>query len=96
MNKPSKPSEQKIQLFDRVKALKKKLPKYWRKRLVELHPEYDSLEMADYVARVHALRAASEPVTIILEEIVLEYQLEIENERVSTEKLLKRQKLTRV
>jgi hypothetical protein len=94
--KPPKPRETKNLLFGRVQAIKEQLPKDWRKRLATNYPEYDSLEMADLLSRVHSLRAADESLTIILEAIAGDYQQFLRYEELSLNKLLKRQKLTRV
>jgi hypothetical protein len=94
--KPQKPRDKKNLLFGRVQAIKEQLPKDWRKRLVVKHPEYDSLEMADLLSRVHSLRAADEVLTVILENIARDYQQYKIDEELSLNKLLKRQKLTRV
>jgi hypothetical protein len=94
--KPVKPSEKKSRLFDRVQKIKESLPKDWRKRLAQKHPEYDSLDMADLLSRVHSLRASDESLTIILETIAGEYQQSLRDEQTSLNKLLKRQKLTRI
>lgn len=94
--KPPKPREIKNLLFGRIQAIKDQLPKDWRKRLAQKHPEYDSLEMADLLSRVHSLRAADESLTIILEAIAGDYQQFLRDEVLSLNKLLKRQKLTRV
>ena len=94
--KPPKPRDKKNLLFGRVHTIKNKLPKDWRKRLAVKYPEYDSLEMADLLTRVHALRAADESLTIILEKIAGDYQQFKRDEELSLNKLLKRQKLTRI
>lgn len=94
--KPAKPRDKKNLLFGRVEAIKSKLPKDWRKRLAIQFPEYDSLEMADLLSRVHSLRAADESLTIILETIASDYQEELMQEKSSLDKLLRRQKLTGV
>jgi hypothetical protein len=94
--KPTKPSDKKNLLFGRVKSIKEQLPKDWRKRLALKYPEYDSLEMADLLSRVHSLRAADETITVILETIAGDYQQFLRDEVLSLNKLLKRQKLTRV
>ena len=94
--KPPKPRETKNLLFGRIQTIKNKLPKDWRKYLAQKHPEYDSLEMADFVSRVHSLRAADETLTVILETIAGDYQQFKRDEELSLNRLLKRQKLTRV
>lgn len=94
--KPPKPRDKKNLLFGRVQRIKELLPKDWRKRLAVRYPQYDSLEMADLLSRVHSLRAADESLTVILETIATDYQQEKKDEQLSLEKLLKRQKLTRV
>lgn len=94
--KPQKPRDKKNLLFGRVQKIKELLPKDWRKRLAIHYPQYDSLEMADLLSRVHSLRAADESLTVILETIASDYQNELQNEKLSLDRLLKRQKLTRI
>lgn len=94
--KPQKPRDKKNLLFGRVQKIKELLPKDWRKRLAIQYPQYDSLEMADLLSRVHSLRAADESLTVILETIASDYQNELQNEKLSLDRLLKRQKLTRI
>lgn len=94
--KPLKPGDKKNLLFGRVQKIKGQLPKDWRKRLAGRYPQYDSLEMADLLSRVHSLRAADETLTLIMETIAGDYQQEKKNEELSLGRLLKRQKLERV
>lgn len=94
--KPQKPRDKKNLLFGRVEQAKKLLPKDWRKRLANEYPQYDSLEMADFLTRVHSLRAADEQLTVIFEKIVADYQAEKEDEstiRARMAKMIKRQKI---
>lgn len=96
ITKTIKPRAAKKLLYGRVESIKRLLPKDWRKRLISKYPEYDSLEMADVLTRVHALRTTDEPVTRILEEIAAEYQAELMRFEKRREKQLQRQKVIHV
>ena len=87
-NKVLKPSEQKKLLLDRVREVKKMMPKNWRKRLVKRNPQYDSLEMADFISRIHATRAADETLTVIFEQIAADYAKELKRAKAKNEKSL--------
>jgi hypothetical protein len=83
------PKQERLLLYGRVATAKNSLPKDWRKILVEKYPEYDSLEMAEFLTRVHSIRTADLAITIILEEIAAQQRKEKEaiNRRVARHKL---------
>lgn len=91
--KPQKPRDKKNLLFGRVQKIKELLPKDWRKRLAIQYPQYDSLEMADLLSRVHSLRAADESLTVILETIANTYQDELRADEKLLARIRNRQKL---
>jgi hypothetical protein len=91
--KPQKPRDKKNLLFGRVQKIKELLPKDWRKRLSIQYPQYDSLEMADLLSRVHSLRAADESLTVILETIANTYQDELRADEKLLARIRNRQKL---
>ena len=91
--KPQKPRDKKNLLFGRVQKIKELLPKDWRKRLAIQYPQYDSLEMADLLSRVHSLRAADESLTVILESIANTYQDELRANEKLLARVRNRQKL---
>lgn len=57
-----------------MRVVKPLLPKKWRLRFVELHPEYDSLAGGTLLNNVYNLRSTDLGVTELLEVLVAEHQ----------------------
>lgn len=63
-------------LKEKVRNVKSRLPKNWRKILVDRYPEYDSLRMGTLLNNVFNLRATDVKITSVLEEIASEFTTE--------------------
>lgn len=64
-------------LIERVDALKGRLPRDYKKRLIVLHPEYDSIAGGGLITNVVTKRSLDIVVIEILERIAADYQAEL-------------------
>ncbi len=73
--------------------LKPQLPADWRKRLIAIAPEYDSLEGATLMQNVHQGRSKDETILTLWEKIIDDYQAEKAVREKRAANVLKRVKI---
>lgn len=74
-------------------VLKPQLPADWRKRLIAISPEYDSLEGATLMQNVHQGRSKDESILMLWEKIIDDYVAEKAEKEKRVSKVLKRVKI---
>ena len=74
-------------------VLKPQLPADWRRRLIVIAPEYDSLEGATLMQNVHQGRSKDENVLNLWEKIISDYDNEKKQAEKRKAKAIKRAKI---
>lgn len=72
--------------LEKMVKIREGLPKDWRERVKEKHPEYDSSEGYNLLSRVYSLQTADAKLTPILAEIAKEHKRELRKAKKENQK----------